>query len=74
VGGGWRWRGFGGESTTTVETYKIGTLVVDLYDTNNKQLIFRGSANDTLSKNPQKNEKILEKAVDKMFKKFPPEK
>jgi hypothetical protein len=29
-GGGWRWRGFGGfgDSTTTVENYKVGTLVV----------------------------------------------
>src|SRR5712672_2259294 len=33
-GGGWRWRGFGGmgESTTTEQDYKQGTLVVDLYD------------------------------------------
>jgi len=35
-GGGWRWRGFGGfgDSTTTVENYKGGTLVVDLFDAN----------------------------------------
>src|SRR5882757_6455670 len=33
-GGGWRWRGGGGfgEATTTVENYKVGTLVVDLFD------------------------------------------
>ena len=71
--GGWRWGGFG-ETTTTVETYKVGTLVVDLYDSGNKQLIFRGTASDSLSSNPDKNEKKLEKAVDKMFKNFPPEK
>ena len=70
--GGWRWRGFG-ETTTTVDTYRVGTLVIDLYDTSNKQLIFRGTATDTLSKNPEKNEKTLDKAVDKMFKKFPPD-
>jgi hypothetical protein len=71
--GGWRWRGMG-ETTTTVQNYKVGTLVIDLYDASNKQLIFRGTAEDTLSKNPEHNEKTLEKAVDKMFKKFPPEK
>jgi hypothetical protein len=72
--GGWGWRGWGGNmATTTVQTYKVGTLVIDMYDAQNKQLIFRGSATDTLSKNPEHNEKDLDKAVDKMFKKFPPE-
>src|SRR5712672_506409 len=34
MGGGWGWRRFGGmgESTTTEQDYKQGTLVVDLYD------------------------------------------
>jgi hypothetical protein len=74
-GGGWRWRGFGGmgESTTTENDYKEGTLVVDLYDAKTKQLIWRGSAEDTLSNKAEKNEKNLEKGVAKMFKKFPPE-
>ena len=33
LGGGWRWRGFGGfgEATTTMDTYKVGTLIVDLF-------------------------------------------
>jgi hypothetical protein len=74
-GGGWRWRGFGGmgESTTTEQDYKEGTLVVDMYDAKTKQLIWRGSAEDTLSDKAAKNEKNLDKGVAKMFKKFPPE-
>ena len=74
-GGGWRWRGFGGmgEATTTETDYKEGTLVVDMYDAKTKQLIWRGSAEDTLSSNAEKNEKNLDKGVAKMFKKFPPE-
>lgn len=73
-GGGWRWRGFGGfgEATTTTETYKVGTLVVDLFDTQTKTLIWRGSASDTLSNNSEKNIKNLDKGVEKMFKHFPP--
>jgi uncharacterized protein DUF4136 len=76
IGGGWGWRRFGGggfgEATTTTETYKVGTLVVDLFDTKTKQLIWRGASSDTLSNNSDKNIKNLDKGVDKMFKHFPP--
>jgi len=74
MGGGWRWRGFGGmgEATTTEQDYKEGTLVVDLYDAKTKQLIWRGSSEDTLSDKEAKNEKNLDKGVAKMFKGFPP--
>src|SRR6266436_2868340 len=75
-GGGWGWRRFGGggfgEATTTTETYKVGTLIVDLFDAKTKQLIWRGTSSDTLSNNSDKNIKNLDKGVDKMFKKFPP--
>ena len=75
-GGGWGWRRFGGggfgESTTTEQDYKDGTLVVDLYDAKTKQLIWRGSAEDMLSNKAEKNEKNLNKGVAKMFKAFPP--
>jgi len=54
-----------------VENYKVGTLVVDMYDAKNK-LIWRGTASDTLSNKLQKNEKNLDKSVDKMFKNFRP--
>jgi hypothetical protein len=71
-GPGWRWGGFGNEATTTVQNYKVGTLVVDMYNGQNKELIWRGTGDDTLSDNPQKNEQKLDKAVDKMFDHFPP--
>jgi hypothetical protein len=72
-GGGWRWGGGFGDSTTTVDNYKVGTLVVDLFDTNTKTLIWRGSSSDTLSDKSDKNIKNLDKAVQKMFNHFPPE-
>jgi hypothetical protein len=77
-GGGWGWRGFGGygdsfgDSTTTEQDYKDGTLVVDLYDGKTKQLIWRGSAEDMLSDKAENNEKNLDKGVARMFKSFPP--
>src|SRR5260370_4412713 len=71
-GGGWRWGGFG-DATTTTETYQVGTLCVDLFDAKAKNLIWRGSSSDTLSNNPDKNTKNLDKEVKKMFAHFPPE-
>jgi hypothetical protein len=71
-GGGWRWGGGFGDSTTTVDNYKVGTLVVDLFDANSKKLIWRGSASDTLSTKSDKNIKELDKGVQKMFDHFPP--
>ena len=71
-GGGWRWGGGFGDATTTVETYKLGTLVVDLFDANTKKLVWRGSMSDTLSDKSDKNIKNLDKGVQKMFNHFPP--
>lgn len=72
--GGWygwgRWGG-GGPATTTVYNIPVGTLAVDVYDARTHQLIFRGTAVDDLSKNPDKNAKKGEKAVDKIFDKMP---
>jgi hypothetical protein len=73
-GGGWRWRwgcgGFG--PTTIVNTYEVGTLVVDLFDARTKEALWRGVASKTISDNPQKNVETLHKAVAKMFQNFPP--
>ena len=71
LGPGWHWHGWGGITTTTVDAIPVGTLVVDVYETANHHLVWRGLAHDTLSGNPDKNAKKLEKAIDKMFSKFP---
>src|SRR5882757_3723661 len=62
-GGGWRWGGGFGDSTTTVHNYKVGTLVVDLFDARTKTVIWRGSSSDTLSSKSDKNIKDLDKGV-----------
>jgi len=72
-GGGWRWRGFGdGFATTTVEKTPVGTLVLDIFDSTSKKLIWRGTASEVLSDKAEKNEKKVEKALTEMFKHFPP--
>ena len=50
----------------------MGSLVLDFYDARTKQLIWRGVSSEALSNNPEKNEKKLDKAVDKMLEHFPP--
>ncbi len=66
-------RGFGGGmGTITPEQNVIGTLVVDIFDVKTKQMVWRGVAQGTLNqKNSQKNMQLLDKAVAKMFKKYP---
>jgi hypothetical protein len=75
-GGGWvSRRGFGGRmgsATTYVNNYKVGTLVVDIFDAKTKEAIWRGSASDALSNNAAANTQATEQAIDKMFGSFPP--
>ena len=70
--GGWRWHRYWGPVTTTVETYEVGTLVVDLFDRETKQVKWWGFSSATLSDKEEKNAEKLNKAVEKMFKDFPP--
>ena len=68
--GGWRFGG--GMGSITPDVSMIGTLVVDLYTTNSKQLAWRGTAQGTLNQNKaEKNRQLVDKAVTKMFKKYP---
>ena len=70
--GGRRWGG--GMATATSTTINVGTLGLDFYDPTPQQLIWRGSATKTLnpSKDPEKNQDRLNKAVAKLLKNFPP--
>jgi hypothetical protein len=68
---GWYWGGFG-EATTTVDRYTEGSLVVDMFDSRTKKLIWRGSVSEVLADKPEKNEKKLRNGVEKMFDHFPP--
>ena len=73
-GFGGRRRFFGtGMATTTVDNYKVGTLIVELFDGTSKNLIWQGSASNTLSSNADKNIKSLDKNAQQMFEHFPPQ-
>ena len=69
-GGGWGWGP--GMSNTTVNTVNVGTMLIEIYDAHTKKMVFRGTAHDDISDKPEKNAKKIDKAVEKMFKNFPP--
>jgi hypothetical protein len=72
-------RGYGGMWDGSVQgqtsSVPVGTIVVDLYDPAQKQLIWRGDATKTidLKKDPDKNYKNLQNAMAKLFKNYPPQ-
>ncbi|KRA46311.1 DUF4136 domain-containing protein [Pseudoxanthomonas sp. Root630] len=76
--GGWGWRGGWaggvgmGTATTTVHTYDVGTLIVDMFDARTQQAIWRGSASGTVPSSPDKVNAAVDAGLDKMFAGFPP--
>jgi uncharacterized protein DUF4136 len=76
-GGGWY--GYGGAASTTTygstSTVYVGQLDVSMYDPLAKQLVWRGVASKTLDPKakPEKKQKNIAKAVQKLFKNYPPQ-
>jgi hypothetical protein len=60
----------GGMATTTVTTFTEGTLVIDAYTVNPKTMVWRGIAEESISDNPEKTTRNIEKSLDKLFKKW----
>jgi uncharacterized protein DUF4136 len=69
-GGGWG----GGTTSTQVRDILVGTLVIDVADAKNKAMVWRGMGVkevDTQAK-PEKRDKSITNAVNKIFKNYPP--
>lgn len=63
----------GGVGTRNLEnfTFSEGSLIIDVWDAREKKLVWRGIATTALSKkNPQKNEKKLDRALEKIMKRW----
>jgi hypothetical protein len=68
---GWGW-GSGYATTTYSENdYLQGTLVMDVFDGESKELIWQGVATGTIQEKPEKREKSIPKTISKLMKKFP---
>lgn len=71
--GSW-YRGVGGMTTGQVSTLYFGQLALDLYNSMNHSLAWRGVASKTIDPKakPDKQQKNLEKAVATLLKNYPP--
>ena len=74
-GSRWRYGGYwgspyGGSYTTSVSTYTKGTLVIDIWDAKREQMVWRGIATDVLPSSPSKRQKLLDKVLNEMSKKY----
>jgi len=68
----WGMRGIGGGMGGITPQQNVeATLIVDLHDTKSQSLVWRGIAQDTLSNNGNKNQQMVQKAIQKMFKQWP---
>ena len=68
----WGMRGIGGGmGGISPEQSEEGTLIVDLYDAKTQSLVWRGISQNTLNNNGNKNQEMVQKAINKMFKQWP---
>lgn len=71
--GDWNVRLSGFEKTLTpVEDYKVGTVVVSIFDASGRQALWRGVAADAISETSKRGADVRDKVVTKMFESFPP--
>src|SRR5271169_3406816 len=68
----WGMRGIGGGMGGISPQQNVeATMVVSLYNPKTQELVWRGIAQDTLSNKGNKNQEMVNKAVQKMFKQWP---
>jgi Domain of unknown function (DUF4136) len=68
----WGMRGIGGGfGGITPQQNVDATMVVSLYNPKTQELVWRGVAENTLNNNGNKNQEMVNKAVQKMFKQWP---
>ncbi len=71
--GGRRWGwGMGSAHTTyTTDDYLAGTMVIDCYDEDTKELLWQGVMKTVVKEKPKKREKSIPKNINKLMKKYP---
>ena len=76
-GGGYGWGGWGmgmGTSTTTENVWQEGSLILGIFDTSTKNLVWTGTATADIdgSRSPAERQELIDSAVAKMMGDFPP--
>jgi len=75
--GGYGWGGYGmsmGASTTYENVWEEGSLIVGMFDATSKNLVWTGTSTAALddSRSPEERQQLVDDAVTKMLKDFPP--
>ncbi len=68
------WKPYYGEAVLNALSVPENNLVVDIFDTSDHRLLFRGVMQDELSAPEKQTTKTLTKTIKRMFSKFPPKK
>ncbi len=78
-GGRWGWGGWGwgmgggfGEATTTTSEKPMAHLVLDIFNSSDKELLFRAVITRDVSDKSDKNVKSVDKDIERALKDFPP--
>jgi Domain of unknown function (DUF4136) len=69
--GGWPWKDCPGANASMTKEYKVGTLVVDIFDAESKEPLWSGVAPNVAPANPDKSGRGVEQAITRMFRAFP---
>jgi len=69
------WYGVGG-AQTVVDTYDVGTLLIDFISPDSNNVIWRGSGQSRIQelKTPEERQARIQDAVDRILRQFPPQK
>lgn len=76
--GGWYGPGYGGIGMSTSRTYEnrveVGTLIIDFFDVETRELVWRGIGESQIQeiRDPQERQERLNQVVDKILEHFPP--
>ena len=71
----WRYRTYGPATTTTqTQVFATGTLVIDLFDSERRELVWRGAAQGEVKElqDPDKRQARIKDAVSRILAGFPP--
>jgi len=69
--GGWPWKDCAGASGATAASYTPGTLVVDIFDAESKDVLWSAVAPNAATASPDKSGGVTERAITRMFEAFP---
>jgi hypothetical protein len=60
------------DNASGLQDIPVDTLVIDMYDTKTHKLLWRGTVTEPVTKNEDKNDQLMDKAVTELIAKYPP--